>query len=190
MKLNDEIWKNIDGYEGLYKISNIGNVKSLSKFIINSPNGVSGFQTEERILLPQVDKKGYLYYQLYKENKRKCFKAHRLVAIHFIPNPENLPQINHKDEVKTNNTVENLEWCTNSYNHWYGTVRKRIGDKNTNHPSKSTPINQFSLDGYLIKTYPSMQEAQRQGFQQSGISRCCDKKQKQHKGFIWRYADD
>ena len=106
-----EEWRDIKDYEGLYKVSSYGRVYS--------------YYTKKS-LRPRKDKEGYLMVSLYKENKAKEHKVHRLVALHFIPNPNNHPQVNHKDENKANNKVDNLEWCTNLYNHNYGTINTRI----------------------------------------------------------------
>src|SRR5574344_1100472 len=103
-----EIWKNVSGYEGIYQISNFGRVRSF-KF------------SNVRILKNIVQSAGYLTVDLRKNGARKSFKIHRLVALAFIENPNNLPSINHKDECKTNNSVNNLEWCTDKYNSNYGT---------------------------------------------------------------------
>ena len=113
-----EIWKDIKGYEGLYQISNYGEVKSLEK--------KAGFSTrKEKILKQHLDKDGYVKVYLCKNNKVKFLSVHRLIAEAFIPNPNNFPQINHKDENKQNNKIENLEWCTCKYNINYGTRTKR-----------------------------------------------------------------
>ena len=114
-----EIWKDIKGYEGLYQVSNLGRVKSLSRK--NHP------KEEFRNLI--TNSKGYLIVNLLKNNKGKTNKVHRLVAEAFIPNPNNYPQVNHKDENKTNNHVDNLEWCTNKYNSNYGHRNDKIGRK-------------------------------------------------------------
>ena len=110
-----EIWKDIEGYEGLYQISNKGRVKSLG----NNKN------RKEKILSCKPNNKGYLRVNLYKNGKKKHFSVHRLVAIAFIPNPNNLLEVNHKDENKENNHVKNLEWCTSEYNNNYGTHNER-----------------------------------------------------------------
>ena len=114
-----EEWKSIPGYEGLYEVSSYGRVKSLERY--KSNNG--GIQLiKEKILKPHNTKKGYLTVQF----SNKIFKVHRLVAEAFIPNPDNLPMVNHKDEDKTNNNVDNLEWCTAKYNSNYGTAIERM----------------------------------------------------------------
>ena len=107
----NEVWKNIDGYEGKYQISNLGRVKSLQRW-----SGTK-YYNREQILNNYVNKKnGYVYVYLTKNNKSKNIRLHKIVADAFIPNPNNLPQINHKDGNKQNNCFENLEWCSCSYN--------------------------------------------------------------------------
>ena len=110
--MKKEYWKSVVGYEGLYMVSNWGRVKSI-KF------------GKERILKPVTNSSGYLLVGLYKNNIEKKYSVHRLVAEAFIPNPYNLPQVNHKDENKQNNVVSNLEWCTHEYNNTYGTRIER-----------------------------------------------------------------
>ena len=122
----EEIWKDIEGYEGLYQVSNYGNIKSLSKVVKNA-YGVH--RTEDKILKPQTKKDGYLQIQLSKNGKQKHYKVHRLVALTYIANPNNYPCVNHKDENKSNNHVSNLEWCTYEYNTNYGTRNKRASEK-------------------------------------------------------------
>lgn len=112
----EEIYKDIKGYEGLYQVSNYGRVKSLNYRRTG----------KERLLKQILHTNGYFYVRLYKSNK--WFSIHRLVAETFIPNPENLPCVNHKDEVKTNNHVDNLEWCTNEYNLNFGSRNERISE--------------------------------------------------------------
>lgn len=113
--MKNEIWKDIDGYEGLYQISNYGRVKSLARYTVQN------HYLNEKFLKGYDNSNGYWYYDLYDSNcKRKKKSAHVLVANAFIPNPDNLPQVNHKDEDKYNNYVGNLEWCTQKYNCNYG----------------------------------------------------------------------
>ena len=122
-----EIWKDIEGYEKLYQISNLGRVKSLSR---EKRCGSVYYITKEKVLRTTTNKKGYLKISLHKDKVIKTYYIHRLVAETFIPNLDNLPQVNHKDENKSNNCVNNLEWCTNEYNHRYGTINKRISNSN------------------------------------------------------------
>lgn len=113
-----EEWKNVIGYEGLYEVSNTGQVRSLDRYVKYS-NGRIHLH-KGKVLSSGKDKYGYLAVCLSCNGKQKIIKIHRLVAEAFIPNPNNLPQVNHKDEVKTNNRVDNLEWCDHKYNVNYG----------------------------------------------------------------------
>lgn len=114
-----EEWRSIEGYEGLYEVSSYGRVRSLDRYEINN----LGYKRllKGKILSPGIKKDGYFIVSL----KNKNFRVHRLVAQAFIPNPEGLPQVNHKDEDKSNNNVDNLEWCDSKYNNNYGTARIR-----------------------------------------------------------------
>ena len=123
-----EIWKSLDfvGYPD-YEVSNMGQIRSLDRIIITSDGRTYKFKG--RILKPTKDKDGYLQISIRKDKKEKKIKAHRLIAFAFIPNPNNLPQINHKNEIKDDNRVENLEWCDNYYNSHYGTKLQRQREK-------------------------------------------------------------
>lgn len=124
--LENEIWKDIDGYEGYYQVSNYGRVKSLPRWIAYS-DGRCYFY--DGVLLKQKhDHGGYCLVELTINSNLHTCKVHRLVAKAFIPNPNNFPEINHKDEDKTNNCVDNLEWCDNNYNNHYGTRQERINN--------------------------------------------------------------
>ena len=182
-----EMWKPIMGYEEVYEISNLGRVRSLDRWV---KTGRGGLQFREgKILKPKIDKYGYLTLGLSKKGKSKWFTIHRLVAIHFISNPDNLPQVNHIDEDKTNNRVDNLEWCDMEYNCNYGTRNKRMKDKQVNDKKKSKPVIQLTLNNEIIGLYLSRNEAARQtGVASSDISKCCYNKS-HHKsvgGSKWR----
>lgn len=175
----EEIWKDINDYEELYQISNLGNIKSLNRVL--KDNRV----WKERIMKPVKDKDGYFCVNLYKNNKTKRFKVHRLVAQAFIPNPDNLPCVNHKDEDKTNNNVENLEWCTHEYNSNYGTAIERMTK------TLSNPVLQLMKDGSLVRVWPSVMEVERQlHFSNSYISACCRGKRHSAYGYKWRYVNE
>lgn len=162
-------WKDIKGYEGLYQVSNTGLVLSLHYYGGN----------RQRVLSPGKDKDGYLQVCLCKNGECKQFKIHRLVGQTFLVNPNNLPQINHIDENKQNNRVDNLEWCTNEYNNNYGS-------KNDWNKKK---IAQYSLDNEFICEYSSIKEASKKlNKNHSHISQCCLGQRNQAYGFIWRYV--
>ena len=180
-----EIYKDIKDLEGLYQVSNFGNVMSLNYNRTEKPN----------LLKPCVDGKGYFRVTLCKNKKTKHCYVHRLVAEAFLINPENLPCINHKDEDKTNNSVENLEYCTYEYNCNYGTRNERAGKaiskakKGIPNEKCSKKILQFTLDGEFIREWQSMAECTRNGFDQSNVCNCCQGKRKSAYGYIWKYKE-
>jgi len=184
-----ELFKSIAGYEGLYEVSNLGNVRSLGMW---KGKGKGYFQ-EGRILKTCKDKRGYLVVGLHKDCKAKTYTVHRLVAQAFIENPYNLPEINHIDEDKTNNQVSNLEWCTTKYNINHGTRNERVAETMTNGKLSKKPI-QLTFDYNFIKEWESTAECGRNGFDSGHVSECCRNKYgKQgnvYKGFRWMYADD
>ena len=166
-----EIWRDIEDYEGLYQISNKGRVKSLK-------------YGKERIRTPVINNSGYLNIILYKNTEAQHRLVHRLVAEAFIPNLENKPQINHKDENKLNNCVENLEWIRHIDNCNYGSRNERVAD------SLSKPILQYSKSGDFIREWKSASEVKRVlGIDNSHIIHCCKGKRKSSGGFVWRYKE-
>lgn len=121
-----EEWRPIEGYEGIYEVSSYGRVRSLDRYV--RCKSKSYRLKKGSILSPAKDKNGYLKVVLSCNRKCNTINVHRLVAQAFIPNPDNLPEVNHKDEDKTNNSVDNLEWCNHSYNINYGTRKERERD--------------------------------------------------------------
>ena len=172
-----EIWKDIKDYEGLFQVSNLGRVKSL---------GNGGTYKTSRIRKFYKNKGGYLQVQLCKDGKRKWFRVNRLVASAFLENPDNLPCVNHRNEIKTDNRAENLEWCSYEDNINHGTRNKRVSKAMTN-GKLSKPVIQLSLDGKLIREWPSTAECGRNGFNIGHVAACCRGEEKTHKGFLWMY---
>lgn len=171
---NIEIWKDIKGYEGIYQVSNYGRVKSLH----------NKFGNKELIMKLNKKYNGYYQVRLKNNGESKDVSIHRLVALHFIPNPENKPQVNHINEDKSDNRAENLEWCTSSYNNTYGTRIERVKSK------VSKPVLQYDLNGNFIKEYLSLVEASKQNnFSAGNICNCCYGRYSQANGYIWKYKE-
>lgn len=169
----EEIWKDIEGYDGKYQVSDLGRVRRAGK----------------RVLKPQERNHGYLSVWLYDgHNNAKQISIHRLVASAFVPNPMRKPEVNHLDEDKKNNRAENLEWCTRKENVVYGTATERTARANTN-GKKSKKIGQYSREGELIRVFPSLQEAGRNGFAPGNICRCANGNPNYSHayGYLWKY---
>jgi len=202
--MKQEIWKTIEGYEN-YEISNLGRVKSLG----------NNKTRKEKILKPVKDRKGYLVVSLCQNGSMKTCKIHRLVAQAFIPNPENKPQVNHKNEIKTDNRAENLEYCTAKENLNYGThnervakalkgrkqsqehIEKRVKAKkgrklSQEHIEKlSIAIVQMDLQGNFIAVHQSSRQIERDlGFDNGYIIKCCKGKLKTAYKFKWEYLSE
>lgn len=175
-----EIWKTAvyDGeiYEGLYKVSNWGRILSLN--YLNTG--------KSKLMTPFEVGTGYFQVQLWKNKEYKTCLVHRLVAETFLENPENLPEVNHIDEDKTNNRVENLEWKSRRDNLNHGTRNERIAKANTN-GKLSKRVLQLSLSGDLIKEWESTRECERNGFDHGHVAACCRGEQKTAYGFRWEY---
>lgn len=204
--LYQEIWKDIEGYEGLYQVSNFGRVKSL-------------YFGKEKILKQSKHKDEYLQVSLSRNGKKKTFTIHKLVALAFIPNPDNLLEVNHKDENKQNNHIENLEFCNHTYNINYGTCKKRISKahkgkkhleetkqklrkpKSEEHKQKirkaqkgkpnykrRKPIQQYTKDNVFIKEWDSAKSVSKElNIYASAITSCCRGTINSAYGFIWKY---
>ena len=193
--METEIWRTAI-YKGetynKYQVSNLGRMINLN------------YRRTGKAKLMEPYEKGRKYLQVYlsKNGKKDWIYVHQLVAETFLPNPLNKPCINHKiegDKGKKINMVffnedgtvdeekSTIEWATYEENNNYGTVRERISDAQINDPNKSKTVLQLSLDGVLIREYPSVKEAERNGFNHCNICQCCNGKQKTHKGFRWMY---
>ena len=152
-----KIWKDILNYEKIYKISNFGEIYSIKNNMILKP----------------VLKNGYSYVSLNKNGKCKTFRVHKLVAMAFIPNPNDLPCINHKDENKLNNRVDNLEWCTYKYNNNYGKKREEIY--------------QMNINGEILRKWKNVKEASKTlKISESGIRKCINYDGKTSGGYKWK----
>lgn len=191
--MDKEVWKDIKGYEGLYKISNYGRVKSEKRL-----------RTKGGIIKSSLSTSGYEITHLCKNGKVKTFQVHRLVASHFLDNPYNLPEVNHKDECKINNHVSNLEFCTRIYNQRYGTgIQRRTQShkykesaiKSAMHHNyaevgrkQAKPVLQIDKNGNVIKRWGSIQEIHRSlGYLAGQISSACNGNIKTSYGYRWEF---
>lgn len=197
-----EEFRSITGYEGLYEVSNLGNVRSLNY----------NHTGQTRVMKPMKNTWGYLQVGLHKEGKMKMCKVHRLVAQAFIENPYNLPEVNHKDEDKTNNSVcvnldgsinfekSNLEWCDHRQNINHGTRTQRSAEaqRGVKRPyvaeALSEEVVQLTLDYVFVNEWASVNECGRNGFNISCVSMCCNGKYglqgNVYKGYRWVKAED
>lgn len=187
--LPGEEWRDVVGYEGRYCVSSRGRVVALSapyfcgnRFCRRKPHLMKG----------RVGTCSYPAVVLTDGQRgRKAFLIHRLVATAFIPNPEGLPYINHKDETPDNNSVENLEWCTQSYNCNYGGHNERMARTISETAYQKRAIVQLSMDGGYIRTYSSIREAAESlQIQRASISICCRKPNRSGRGYRWMYLSD
>ena len=155
--------RDVKGYEGLYAVTSCGKVWSYMS---------------QKFLTPFNNARGYLKVGLFKNGKVKNFYVHRLVTDAYLPNPDNLPQVNHKDENKANNCLQNLEWCDAKYNSNYGTRNEKI----------KKPILQYDLDGNFIREWECASDVGREV--QSHICACAKGKLSTAYGYIWKYKED
>lgn len=164
-------WKSITGYEDRYLISDTGLVYS---------------KLSKHLLYQKIDRYGYKVVALCRNGKRKFFTVHRLVALAFIPNPNNLPTVNHKDENKINNHVSNLEWATIKDNDNYGTRNERMARS-----KKKNPIIQYDLSMNIIAIHSGVKDAQRvTGVNRNSIREVCRRNKTTAGGYIWRYYSE
>ena len=184
----EEIWKDIEGYEGHYQVSNLGRVRSLDRIIICSSKFGKAFErkVKGRILSPGIDTKGYYFVNLKKGGITLEARNHRLVAAAFVDGCFDGAVVNHKDENKQNNVCSNLEWVTFADNLNYGTARQRSTEGHGN----SIPIELTDCNGNILAEYPSIEETARQiGFSPCRVKQCCEgyPKTKTSKGHYLRY---
>ena len=185
--LEKEEWRDIPSYEGLYRVSNLGRVKSLERFRKGKNGSLAA--VKERILKPSINHRGYYQVQLWKQSIQKRYMVHRLVWEVFNGAITEGYEVNHINEVKSNNRLENLNLMTHKENINWGTGIERCTKKRIN-GKKSKPVLQFTLDGILIKEYASIRQVEREtGFANSNIVNCCNGKRKQAYGYKWKYKE-
>lgn len=179
---NTEIWKDIVGYEGLYQVSSLGNVKSLNY----------NHTGKEKVLSNVINSSGYCHVSLWKDKTKKVMKVHRLVAQTFISNPDNKDSVDHINGIRSDNRLENLRWTTPKENINYPLAKSHLHQSMINNPKLSKSVYQIDkTTGEVINEYPSTQEACRQtGISFQNISKCCRGIVgfKSAGGYIWKYA--
>ena len=185
-----EVWKDVVGYEGLYEVSNRGNVRSIER-ISSQGRKIGGI-----ILKPAYNNGGYLLVSLCKNGKVKSKYIHRLVLEAFVENPNNLPEVNHKDENKANNELSNLEWCDIRYNSNYGTRNERSAQ------ARSKRVKAVNVETGEVLTFSSITEAGRKGYSRGRVSEACRGAYRSgngkliggngrtYKGFKWYYMEE
>lgn len=179
----NEIWKAIEGYEGIYEVSNLGRVRSLPRpKTSRNAHGEFTFTTKPKILKTFEQNGGYQRISFGKGKDKVAIFVHRLVAQAFIPNPDNLPHVNHKDENPKNNRADNLEWCNAEYNNSYGNHIERC--------KRHRAVEQLTIDGQFIQRFDGIKEAaEATGCRASSIQSCCKGRFKSSLGYRWRYAE-
>lgn len=178
MNNENEVWKDIENYEGLYQVSNLGRVRSLDR------KDAQGHRLKGKVLSSGLNSRGYLIVILYRDGGTKNKTVHRLVASAFIPNPDNLPQINHRDEDKTNNAVSNLEWCSALYNMRYGTHSERVAK------ALERPIYVIADSNHRYYFDSIKKASELIGLKRSTVSECVRGKLKHHHGFSFEQASE
>lgn len=167
-----EIWRNIKEFHGIYQVSNLGRIRNIKK---------------NKILTGYTNNKGYQMIHFHTNTQDKMYSIHRLVATYFKPNPKNLPQVNHKNEIKTDNRACNLEWCTAKHNMNYGTLPKRLSIDKLNNTYNTKKV--ICVETGVI--YASLREAERQtGIGNASISKACKNKAVLAGGYHWKYIEE
>lgn len=187
--LEGEEWRDVVGYEGCYMVSSLGRIVSLSRVV--------KFYTYTKMINPCLKQQhrgqnGYYTVTLKKNGKKKCLSVHRLVAIAFIPNPNDYPCIDHLNDNQIDNRACNLQWCTHKINNSkeHHRIATSLSNKGKNKPTLWRPIVQLSTSGNIVKVYSSMTHADLDGFQHSAIHRVIHGKLKTHGGYKWMYLSD
>ena len=189
--LMEEIWKDIEGYEGLYQVSNLGRVKTVERISVvkDVVHGTYSRKLKEKIKKLSLDSNGYLFITLSKNGNHKTFGVHRLVAQAFIPKIDGKFFIDHIDGNCRNNCVTNLRWCTHTENCNFDIAKR---NKSISHTRlRGRKVAQYSKNGDFICSYPSLSIAAKStGCRISNIQRCCNGLSKHSGGFIWKYMNE
>lgn len=183
----DEIWKDIPGYEGFYQASTAGRIKSMERHITQTFRDTYYTRRIPGVMLrPGKSKEGYLVVVLNKDGIQKTSRVNRLVALTFLDNPNGYEVVNHKDENKLNNSVDNLEWCTHAYNNTFG--QGSVQRKKTMREHTGKKVGQYTLDGKLIQVFDSIGLAGKyMHCNKTSIFKVCKGENKSCGGYNWKY---
>ena len=199
-KASEEVWKPIEGYEGLYEVSDKGNVRSLDRYVYT---GAAGMVRRKGVFMKQqTNKKGYKTVMLHDSSRVRSTTVHRLVAEAFIPNPDNKSQVNHIDTDKTNNSVSNLEWNTQEENMAHAKKHNLFKNKTEKqikacaknlekaYIKRRRPVDMYTLDGHYIKTFESIRKASAEtNTSGSHITSVCKGYRGSSGGYKWKYTE-
>lgn len=175
-----EIWEPISGYEGLYEVSNLGNVRSVDRVVISSRQ--VNRRLKGKLLSPSINNRGYQYVNLVKGGRSKSVTIHKLVALAFIPNPKDKPCIDHINAIRTDNRSENLRWCSHRENQNFPIATSK---------RKVTRVNMYTKKGEFVKQFKSITDAEREiGVSHSNICASCAGRRNEAGGFKWEYAKE
>jgi len=183
----DERWLPVVGYEGYYEVSDFGRVRRLDRYTTDCGKGGASRTRFIRggLVSPNLNENGYRHLQLYRDGHKTRVKLHRIIAQAWIPNPDNLPQVNHKDENPNNNHISNLEWCTAKYNSNYGTRKQRLSKILQNSLVRGKPVALIDNKGNIIRTFISASEASRElNIDSSYVAKIC---RGQNKGTQYKF---
>ena len=194
--MENEIWKDVKGYEGYYQVSNMGRVKSMR--VLKTPKNGKICRKNVFLSTKASHDKQYITVALCRDGEKKPIQVHRLVAEAFVPNPNSLPFVNHKDENPSNNCADNLEWCTHEYNLQYSMERNKPYKTKRERPKNELlPLCAYTLSGEFVGRFDSVWDAiEKLGIEsktprcvRSNIRMCCKGKAKSAFGYTWRYDD-
>lgn len=173
-------------------LKNFAPVKGYECSYLVSPEGEIFSVKSNKLLKPYTDKNGYKIVGLFRNGSQKKHKVHRIVAVTFLPNPHNYPQVNHIDENPANNNVTNLEWCSCEYNINFGNRNHKVSVALSNKTDKMRPVACLDMNMNLITIFQSLHSVERWGFNRGAVYSVCNRKyrHKSYKGFIWRYVDE
>lgn len=174
----NEIWKPVVWFEEYYMVSSLGRVKTIERVMVDSKGHTK--RVQEKIKVPSIWKNGYLRMNLYFNGSSKFMYVHRMVAMAFLGDFSETLEVNHKDENKANNSVDNLEWVTRKANIIYGSRLHKI----------RKPVVKLSLEGKMLEGFRGAYETAAQGFDTGHVAKVCKGTSKVHKGFKWAYVED